>query len=202
MEIVAHRAGNTAATAAEASGHVDMIELDVHVLRGQVELRHEKVLHPTRRLWERWYLLPRGSAGVPIRTVLDSVPADMPLMIDLKCFTRRSAAQVRAELSPQTPIVASTRNWWVLTPFRNRPNTRVLHSCGSRWQLWWALHLTTFEPNHGICVHERRLTSAVLRKLQRKTPLIFSWGAATIQRCNELRDAGVAGLIVDDYTII
>ncbi len=52
VELVAHRAGNTAATARLSLGKVDMIELDVHVLRGRVEVRHAKVLRPTRRLFD------------------------------------------------------------------------------------------------------------------------------------------------------
>ena len=100
MDVVAHRAGNTVDAAQEALGKVDMIELDVHVLRGRVEVRHEKVLHPTRRLWEKWYLLPRGARGVPIEDVLGVVERTTPLMIDLKCFTRRSALRVREAIPP------------------------------------------------------------------------------------------------------
>jgi hypothetical protein len=201
VEVVAHRAGNRVETTREALGKVDMIELDVHVLRGRVELRHEKVLHPTQRLWERWYLLPRGAAGEPIEHVLAEVEPDTPLMIDLKCFTRRSARRVRAALPEDRPVIVSTRNWRVLAEFADRPDTRLLRSCGSRWQLWWALNRSTFGPERGVCVHESRLEPGVIEAMQQRTELIFSWGATSKERCIELRDAGLTGIILDDHSI-
>ena len=202
VELVAHRAGNTAATARLALGKVDMIELDVHVLRGRVEVRHAKVLRPTRRLWEKWYFLPPDATGVPIDAVLSALPPTTPLMIDLKCFTRRSAQRIMQTLPEQTPIVASTRNWWVLRPFRSRPNTRVLHSCGARWQLWWALRWSAFTPGAGVCVHQRRLTADVADALHARTPLVFCWGVTTPQRVSELQNLGITGVIADDYEAV
>ena len=202
MEIVAHRAGNTVADAEATLGRVDMIELDVHVFRGRVEVRHAKLLRPTARLWERWYLLPRGTTGVPIGDVLAVLPPTTPLMIDMKCFTRHAGRRMMAALPPEAPVVASTRSWWALAPFRNRDNTRVLHSCGSRWQLWWALHITRFHADHGVCVHEQRLTPEVLSRLRQRTPLIFTWGVRTTARCRELEESGLTGVILDDYGII
>ena len=201
MDVVAHRAGNTVDAAHAALGNVDMIELDVHVLRGRVEVRHEKVLHPTRRLWEKWYLLPRGARGVPIEDVLDVVEYTTPLMIDLKCFTRRSALLVREVIPREQPIVASSRSWWILEVFADRPNTRTLRSCGSAWQLWWALHRSRFDERQGVSVHERRLTPAVIAGLQERTGIVYTWGVTTTERCEELVQAGVSGMILDDYSI-
>lgn len=201
MDVVAHRAGNTVVAAQEALGKVDMIELDVHVLRGRVEVRHEKVLHPTRRLWEKWYLLPRGAHGVPIEDVLDVVERTTPLMIDLKCFTRRSALRVREVIPPEQPIVVSTRSWPILNVFADRPNTRTLRSCGAAWQLWLALHRARFEERQGVSVHERRLTPAVIAALHERTEVVYSWGIKTPERYEELVDTGISGMILDDYSI-
>jgi len=201
MDIVAHRAGNTVAATLEALGKVDMIELDVHVLRGRVELRHEKVLHPTRRLWEKWYLLPRGVHGVPIEDVLDVVEPTTPIMIDLKCFTRRSARRIRSVIPADQPIVASTRSWWILDVFADRPNTRTLRSCGAAWQLWLALHRSHFDERQGVAVHERRVTPGVIAALHARTEIVYIWGATTAERCQELVETGVSGMILDDYSI-
>ena len=61
MRVVAHRAGNDLdrARAAAAAGLV--VEVDVHVFHNRLEVRHEKVLRPSGRLWEPWYLLPRDT---------------------------------------------------------------------------------------------------------------------------------------------
>lgn len=202
VEFVAHRAGNTVDTVRSALGNVDIIELDAHVLGGRVEVRHAKVLRPTRRLWEKWYLLPADASGVRIQDILAELVPSTPLMIDLKCFTRRSARQIMGTLPTETPVIASARTWWVLQPFRSRPNTRVLHSCGARWQLWWALHWSRFRANAGVCVHERMLTTAVVDALHVRTPLVFCWGATTAERVSDLRAMGVSGIIVDDLALV
>ena len=201
VEVVAHRAGNTPDDATRALGEVDMIELDVHVLHGRVEVRHAKVLRPTSRLWEKWYLLPKGAAGVPIEEVLAVLPDELPLMIDLKCFTTWAARRIERSLPAATPVVASTRNWWVLRAFRHRTNVRMLRSCGTKWQLWWALNVTRFGPQQGMCVHEHRLTPNVLARIRQRTPLLFSWGATSTERCDQLEAAGITGVILDDYAL-
>lgn len=201
VEVVAHRAGNTVEAARQALGQVDRIELDVHVLRGDVEVRHAKVLHPTKRLWEKWYLLPRGSRGVPIGDVLAELGSDTPLMIDLKCFTRRSVSLIRRALPEGQQLVVSTRSWWTLAPFADRPNTTLLRSCGTAWQLWWALNRAAFGQGRGVSVHESRLTESVIDRLRERTDVIYTWGATTPARCQELIEAGVTGVILDDYSI-
>ena len=204
MEIVAHRAGNVVADAAQAAAApvVDMIEIDVHVLRGQVELRHAKVLHPTRRLWEKWYFLPRGTVGVPIQDVLAVLDPQTPLMVDLKCFTKRSARLIRQAIPDTHPIVASTRNWWILSEFADRPRTRRLRSCGTRWQIWWARNRMRFGPDEGVCIEETNLTPELLATLRERAPLMFSWGTTETARCAELEQAGLTGIILDDHSIV
>ena len=129
--LVAHRAGNDSERAAGVGTRADVIELDAHVHRSRVEVRHEKLLRPTSRLWERWYLLPRGARGLDIDEVLRVVDPDRELMVDLKCFTWAAARRIRTALGESRPLIVSSRSWWVLRAFRGRP--RVLsRSAGSR----------------------------------------------------------------------
>ena len=57
--VVAHRAGNDLARlrAAEAL-RVPLIEADVHLFAGRLEVRHLKTLGPFPILWDRWELAP------------------------------------------------------------------------------------------------------------------------------------------------
>lgn len=201
--IVAHRAGNTpeAAAAALELAPTCTIELDVHVLRGRVEVRHEKVLWPTRRLWERWYLLTRDSAGVPIEDVLAVTGPDVPLMVDLKCFGRRAARRVAAAVPAATDVIVSTRSWWLLPLFARQGASRRLRSCGNRLQLGLVGLLPGLGPGVGVALHERFATPTVIARLRARTDLVFCWGATTTERCSELVAAGVSGLILDDVRI-
>lgn len=196
--IVAHRAGNRAQTAVAEATRADFIELDVHVFRGRVEVRHEKVLRPTARLWEKWYLLPPGVRVPAIDEILAAVAPDTPLMLDLKCFTRTAARRIRASVPDTHPLIVSSRAWWVLPVFGDRADTALLRSCGSRLQLWLVDRLPGLGPSLGVAVHERRLDRTELARLRARTSLLFSWGVESRARGEALTQAGVTGLIVDD----
>jgi hypothetical protein len=198
---VAHRAGNHPDSARHALGAADLIELDVHVLRRRVEVRHEKVLWPTSRLWERWYLLPRQARGVPLEDIIEAVGPEAHLMLDLKCFTRRAARRIREAVPSDQPLVISCRSWWVLSVFRERPATYGLRSCGNRLQLLVVGLVPGLGDRVGVAVHERLLDGDTISSLSDRTSLLFSWGVTTRKRAEELVDAGVHGLIVDDLTI-
>ncbi len=61
--VIAHRAANSAAALAAVGPGVDVVEADVHLFRGRLEVRHAKTLWPSSVLWERWYLLERDGAA-------------------------------------------------------------------------------------------------------------------------------------------
>lgn len=202
LEIVAHRAGNQVATARAAlETGVDVLELDLHVLRGRVELRHAKVIRPGSRLWEKWYLLPRGTTGVPVQEVLDVLDPAMPLMLDLKCFTPLAARRIARAVPATHPVIASTRSWWLLGAFRGRPGARRLRSCRSRFQLWLATRLPGLGPDDGVCAHASLLDAAGVAAILERTPQLFTWAVASPAHATELRTFGVRGLIVDDLAL-
>ena len=199
--LVAHRSGNTVETAHRDEDRADVIELDVHVHRGRVVVRHEKVLRPTSRLWERWYLLPAGTPVPTIDEVLDVLDENTPLLLDLKCFTRRAGRRIRRAVPGRRPLIVSCRTWWVLGAFGDRPDTTLLRSCGSDRQLRLATWWPGLGPRRGLVVHQRLLDPDVVRDLRRRTPEVFTWAVTTRDRARELVEAGVTGLIVDDLSI-
>jgi glycerophosphoryl diester phosphodiesterase len=199
--IIAHRAGNSQETAKRALNRSDMIELDVHVFRRRVEVRHEKVLWPTHRLWERWRFLERGTSSPPLSDVLKAIKPDTPLQLDLKCFIRSSARRIRASVPSTHPAAVSSRSWWVLSEFRDRAATTMLRSCRNRWQLRLAVLIPGLGYNVGVVAHEQILDRTTSETVRSKTPLLFSWGVGTPERGRELAELGVTGLIVDDLDL-
>ncbi len=199
--LIAHRAGNTAAGARAAAGRADAIELDAHVLRGRVEVRHEKVLRPTTRLWERWYLLPAGTRAPAIEEVLAAIDDGQRLHVDLKCLTRRAARRIRSALPPDRELIVSARSWWVLAAFADRPDTTRLRSCGNRLHLRLVGLVPGLGPRLGVVANARLLDPGVVAALLRRSPLLFTWAVTTPEQARALAEAGVTGLIVDDLDI-
>jgi hypothetical protein len=58
--LVAHRAGNQLdlLRAAEADHCGAIVEADVHLFRGRLEIRHLKTLGPLPVFWDRWQIAP------------------------------------------------------------------------------------------------------------------------------------------------
>ncbi len=199
--LVAHRAGNRPDTARAAQHRADLVEVDVHVFRGRVEVRHEKVLRPTARLWEKWYLLPRGTSPFTIQDVLAVIEPDTHLQVDLKCYTPWAARRIRASLPDSQPVTVSARSWWVLRAFRDRPGTPRLRSCKTRLQLRLAQLVPGLGDQLGLVVHQRLLDEGVVRSVTAKTPWLFTWAVETPERGRALAAAGVTALIVDDLDL-
>ncbi len=196
--IIAHRAGNDPSAVEAALRVADVIECDVHLHRGRVEVRHEKVIRPTSRLWERWYLLPAGTSVSSIDEILAAVPPTVPLMLDLKCFTRRAARRIRRAVPEDRPLLVSSRSWWVLPVFGDRPGALMLRSCGNRLQLRAVTMVPGLGDRVGVVVHNRLLDASAIGVIRAKTPQLFSWAVETIERGRQLAADGVTGLIVDD----
>ena len=201
MRVVAHRAGNDLdrARAAAAAGLV--VEVDVHVFHNRLEVRHEKVLRPSGRLWEPWYLLPRDTPRLELGQVIAAVGADTTMLVDLKCFTRRAARRIRDAIPDQMPLIVSSRSWWVLGAFGDRPDTLALRSCANRFQRWLGPRLPGLGDRLGLTVHQRLLSPASVAELRRRTPELFAWGIDTPERCRSLVAAGLTGVVLDDPSI-
>lgn len=199
--LVAHRSGNDPGSAERDATRADAIELDAHVDRGRVVVRHAKVIRPTSRLFERWYLLPPDTRVPGLDEILAAVPRETLLLIDLKCLTRRAARRIRGSIPEDRPIIVSARSWWVLAAFSDRAGTIRLRSCGRPVQLRVGRWLPGLGPWVGVAAHQRLLEPAVVESVLARTPHLFTWAVPSAARGRELADLGVSGLIVDDLTI-
>lgn len=202
--IVAHRYGNSVETARIGSEVADMIEMDVHLWHGRLEVRHAKRLWILQRQWEQWHLLPSDSPVPSFTEILSSLPPDTRLLVDIKGWRPKMVRLIREALGDQRQIIASARGWWLLRHIRDRANTTVLRSVGTRWQLWLVNHLShpQSKPNPGSVVHQRLLDRESTASLLRISPDLFTWNVESKSRADVLLEMGVTGLIVDDKSLI
>lgn len=201
VELIAHRAGNSPQTIGAAIEVAEVVEIDLHLFRGRLEVRHEKVVWPLEIYWEKWEIV--SDVEPPsLSTILDAAPPGSHLWLDLKGFTSRLARSVLAEVGDRRPLTASTRNWWTLKPMRRAPGVRTFRSVGSRWQLWIALRFGVGSTGDGIVMHERFADTVTVGRLLRFTPDVVVWAVEDLDRALELDAMGVAGVIVDDLGLI
>jgi glycerophosphoryl diester phosphodiesterase len=203
MYFVAHRAGNLPATIEAALRVADAVELDVHLFRGRLEVRHEKVFWPCSARWEQWYFVPAHTPRPALAEILDDLPRSTPLWLDLKGFTPRLTRKALAATAGFERVTVSSRSWWILKPAGAHPHVRVMRSAGNRLQRWFALHVTPAAGHRadGVVLHERLADPDTVARLHR-TGSVVAWGAGTRRRIDELAALSLDGVILDDLDLI
>jgi hypothetical protein len=199
--VVAHRAGNHVELlrAAEEFG-VRVVEADIRLFHGRLEVRHLKTVGPIPLLWDRWALGAPWRPRLVLRDLLAATREDTELMLDLKGSRRRLAALVVNELAPyldERPFTICARSAALLEPFEGLPVRRV-RSVGSPRQLRSLLRGGERFRLDGISIHERLLDARVVGELRTLADLVLTWPVNGLDRAAQLIAAGVDGLITDD----
>jgi hypothetical protein len=191
--IVAHRAGNDLARlrAAEAL-ELPLVEADVHLFGGRLEVRHRKTVGPIPILWDRWELAPPWAPRLLLEELLEAAPAT-ELMLDLKGHDRRLPARVLAAIEAAGRpgrLTVCSQDWRLLAPLAGLPEIRIVHSVGNARQL-----ARLPETVAGVSIHERLLDAGVVAELRRRATLVLSWPVETAAQARRLAAWGVQGLI-------
>jgi glycerophosphoryl diester phosphodiesterase len=200
--VVAHRAGNDLARlrAAQDTG-ADVIEADVHIWDGRLELRHTKRLGPLPFYWDRRQLPRAGGDVLRLEQLLDAAPADVGLLLDLKGIDPRLPAAlerlVRARAA-ERPLSVCSRNWRLLRPFAAMDGIDVIHSAGSVRQLRRLRDLVATARVDAVSVNHRLLTPATARELCARVSRVWAWTVNSVPDMERLRSWGVAAMISDD----
>ncbi|HEY0531586.1 MAG TPA: glycerophosphodiester phosphodiesterase [Actinoplanes sp.] len=197
---VAHRAGNNLADlrAALAAG-VDLVEADVHLYRGTLEVRHRKAVGP-HYYWEQWTEVSRRrSLVVPhLRDVLAVAAGDPRLMLDLKGPSLAVAPRVAAALRAHAPGVrfaVCTKQWRMLDSFAGNPEVGRVLSAGDPLQLSRLRARLRRERAYGVSIRSSLLTPGVVAELRRSTDLVLAWPVDTEEALARARRIGVTGVI-------
>jgi hypothetical protein len=199
MQWIAHRAANDPNSVAPALALADGAELDVHLLRGRLEVRHSKALWPLRIYWERGQGILADERPADLASILAATPDGAHLWFDLKAFTPRVTRHVLGAVGERVQLTMSSRSWWILRPARRRGEIRTFRSIGSRLQLWVAVRC---HHPHGVGIPDRFATPPTIDRLRARSSAIAVWGVRDDERVGQLRDLGVDVLIVDDLDLI
>lgn len=180
-----------------------MVELDVHLFRGRLEVRHAKTIGPVAILWERWHPVRPFAPRLRLADVLGAARPTTHLLLDLKGpwpgLGRRTRDVMRATC-PERRYTVCARNWLVLRPFRDEPNANVVRSAGGRFAV--RALMRGGAPMYGVSVDQRFVTHRVAARLHARAERVFAWGVTSRERLRELQNFGVDGFILDDLTLL
>jgi glycerophosphoryl diester phosphodiesterase len=201
---VAHRAGNDLAllAAAETLG-VDVIEADLHLCDGRIEVRHLRTAGPLPVLWDRWRVQPAWRPRLRLETLLAAAGRTGDLMLDLKGTDRslphRLIEILEAGEHGREAIVCS-RNWPLLEPFAETRH-RVVCSIGDRREL--TRFLAGWAPEaQGVSINHELVTATLAARLRARAPLVMAWTVNAAARMEPLLDWGVNAIISDNLALL
>ena len=203
---IAHRGGNALKRLVEAErANVDVVELDLWLHRGRLDVRHAKSTGALPLLRDGWSLRPGRAGRLQLANILDSAQPGTRLMLDLKgsdADLPRAAMNLMAERRPGEPYVVSSRGGTCSPPsaasLTSSPSTPAGHSRRSPRR-------STSRAGTG-CPRWVRIgaTSSPQRvaELREHVPECFAWGVDDRHRARELIEWGVTGIISDNYEML
>lgn len=203
---IAHRGGNSLERLLEAErAGADLVEVDVWLHRGRLDVRHAGSIGILPVLRDRWVLRPGRPGRMQLANVLAAARPATRLMLDLKgehLDLSRDAIATMAEQRPGEPYIVSARHWDLLAPFRALPHVLPVYSCGSADSLAEALDLARGEGLPAVGAHHRLLDATRAAELREQVPEILAWAVESRQRARDLVGWGVTGIISDDLHVL
>jgi glycerophosphoryl diester phosphodiesterase len=174
-----------------------LVEADVHLYAGRLEVRHLKTIGPLPVLWDCWYLAPRDTPRLELHELLAAVAPQTELMLDLKGIDPRLPGRLAKALADHPgPVTVCSRNWRFL---RRMGNARVVYSVGSRRQLRRLRRRFEGRRLEGVSIHRRLLDAATVADLRRRAELVLTWPVATAEEARRLASWGVDGVICERF---
>jgi glycerophosphoryl diester phosphodiesterase len=197
---VAHRAGNELQRLGDAAGS-DLVEADVHLYRGRLEVRHTKTMGPLPWLWDRWYVVSAHAPRLSLAELVKAAPDGPRLMLDLKGWQPwlgRRVATAMAGLAPGRRYVVCSRHWRMLDAFDGLDHVDVVHSVRSRAELARLRHRLAGGRSWGVAVHRELLPRIDVPDLLRTVEVLLTWPVNTTEILEQVLAAGATGVISDD----
>ena len=203
---VAHRHGNELRRVPEAEvAGVDMIEADVWLFRGRLEVRHSKTLGPIPLLWDRWKIERPWRHRLRFEDLAAAVHRNTELMVDIKSADRRLPAALIEEarrLLPGRTYTVATQQWHQLEAFEDVPEARIVYSVGSEEMLSALPSALEGRRVDGIGVHYPLLDAERAARLRERAPRLFSWTLNDAELAERLVRLGANGVISDDLAVL
>lgn len=201
---IAHRGGNALDAAREALRRgADMLETDLWLHNGRLEIRHMHRLGPV--LWERWKLAPGWGHQLTLGELLRETPPDTLLFLDLKGDRMDLAPALLRELRHTAPgriVAACGRNYPQLDPLRDEPDVALFYSVGEEgeWAAAWPRLEAMTHP--AVSLRFALATPEVMERLHGIGATVVCWGVKTRADLMRAEALGVDGTTTENGELI
>jgi hypothetical protein len=203
---VAHKGGNHLTTlgAAEAVG-VDIVEADIWLHRGRLELRHGTTLGRIPVLIDDWRPSPGWRPRLELPMLLGAADERTHFMFDLKGsapgLPDALMSTMRA-LAPGRPYAVCGQNWDLLDPFLDEPTARVIHSIGNTAHLRDIRARVRGIAEPAVSADFRVLTAERVAYLREFIALVIGWIINLPEHVRLALNWGVNGITSDNFDVL
>ncbi len=202
--LVAHRAGNDPAHVAPAlAAGADLIEIDVHLHRGTLEVRHPRRFGPV--LWDRHGVRLVGRRPPPtLDEVLQRLPAGSEPMLDLKQGGAEigGAALEACRRRGFGAVTVASRRWALVDRLAGQEGVRAVHSAAGRRELGRLLARPPARAPRVVCARRDLLDAGSARSILAVAGALMTWPVDDRDDAATLAGWGVGGLICDDLALV
>lgn len=199
--LAAHRVEDAAAAAQWAAAGADLLEIDVHLRRGVLEVRHPRWLGPV--LWDREGVRRARSPDVTLPSLLAALPPRREPMLDLKGGPPAvaGAALGAARAAGHARVTVTSRRWSLLDGLAGERNVRLAYSAADRRELA-RLRARRLPPGAAVCARRDLLDPRSIAALTDDGVLLMVWDVRTQADARALVASGVGGLVLDDPELL
>lgn len=202
----AHRAGNTrqhALAAIEAGA--DLLETDIWLHKGRLELRHKQTLGPIPILWEKWSIAPGWTPRYHLRELLHDVPEDILIFLDFKGEEMELGPEVLKELEQSAPnrtVAICGRNYPQLQTIADAPNILCFYSVGAEEEWPIAQNLIAANAHPALSIHANLATPERMKWINDLGGTVVCWDVQDAEHMRRLRELGVDGFTTDSSDLL
>lgn len=203
---IAHRGGNSLEEARAAIAYgADMLETDVWPYRGRLEVRHVKTIGPLPIYWEKWYIDSVGGRQLRLQELLDGVPTEARLFLDLKGRNPNLGKRVIeaiAKLQEKREVILCGRSWNQLDPIEALPNVHVFYSVGEEKELANVWSRLERQRHPAVSIHHGLLTEPTIARLKELGATIVAWTVNDPGIAKPLFAHGIDGFTSDNADML
>ncbi len=202
--VVAHRAGNTVAGVGPAvAAGADLVEIDVHLWRGRLEVRHPRRFGPF--LWDRAGVGLAPPRPLLLEDVLEALPAGARPMLDLKqgddpALARAALAACRARGTG--PVTIASRRWSLVDAVAGEDDVEPVHSAAGGRELARLLARRGASRPRTVCARRDLLSEGAVERILEVAGALLTWPVDDVGDASALAGWGVGGLICDDLRVV
>lgn len=202
----AHRAGNSRQAAIRAiEAGADLLETDIWLHKGQLELRHKRTLGPIPILWEKWAIEPGWKPRYLLRDLLQDVPGHVMIFLDFKGEEQGLGPAVLEELhryAPDRVVATCGRNYPQLQVIDDAPNIITFYSVGEEEEWPVAQELIRRSTTPALSIAANLATQERIDWMTTLGGPVVCWDVQRPEEMERLRAMGVDGFTTDSRDVI